>query len=77
MHFRALTSPQEALEGAARLPDRRRSNDMLRQLAITHEGLHGDGTGVSPALRGDLPIGPWNEAHQIPFNEASKELLDP
>ncbi|MGX5731973.1 RHS repeat-associated core domain-containing protein, partial [Pseudoxanthomonas beigongshangi] len=53
------------------------SNDMLRQLAITHEGLHGDGTGVSPALRGDMPIGPWNEAHQIPFNEASKELLDP
>jgi len=53
------------------------SSDMRRELEITHEGMHGDGTGVSPALRGDMPIGPWNDAHQIPLNEASRELLEP
>ncbi|GGD42547.1 RHS repeat-associated core domain-containing protein [Pseudoxanthomonas indica] len=56
---------------------RKTSRDMTRQVAITHEGMHGDGTGVSPALRGDMPIGPWNDAHQTPLNEASRELLNP
>ncbi len=49
----------------------------MREVEITHEGMHGDGTGVSPALRGIMEQGPWNEAHQIPLNQAAIELLSP
>jgi hypothetical protein len=51
--------------------------DAMREVEITHEGMHGAGTGVSPALRGDMKQVPWNEAHQTPFNQATMELLDP
>ena len=52
-------------------------NDALRQIAITHEGMHGDGTGVSPALRGAMNSDDWNTAHQAPLNQAAQDLLDP
>ena len=51
------------------------SNDELREIEITHEGMHGDGTGISPALRGDMKSDEWNDAHQAPLNQAAEDLL--
>lgn len=51
--------------------------DAMRQVEITHEGMHGNGTAVSSTLKAGMEQGPWNEAHQTPFNQATMDLLSP
>ena len=48
------------------------SADLIRQIVATHEGLHD--TAVD-RTRGDLSPKNFNDAHQIPFNRATEDLL--
>jgi hypothetical protein len=46
--------------------------DQFRQIVATHEGLHD--TSID-RTRGDLSPWAFNDAHQVPFNQATEELL--
>ena len=54
-----------------------RSPNAVRQISTVHEAMHGAGTDISRALRNNMDLAPWNAAHQTPFNQAAKDLLEP
>jgi hypothetical protein len=49
----------------------------VKQISTVHEGMRGVGTDVSTYLRGNMGLTELNSEHQLPFNRAAKNLLEP
>ena len=67
------TLSDRALSGVGTIQGVRPHNaEELRQIAITHEGMHDT---YVDNTRGNLEFKPWNSGHQDPFNRAAQQLL--